>query len=414
MAVNFARASSQYATTGSNFGTGSFTIEFWGYPHLLSTTSNYQASTHENNHLLGLNDYTTSLRVMIMYLKIGGSTKGPFRSDNHIAADSWYYFKFTHNTSTGAWTLKCWDSSKTLVSSGSGTTTTGARDAGTSNAWHLFDNDWGGNVEFWGGYVRNFYVSSAVESDTDSQTRMEESTISTLGSATHIFPLVDASDTSDSVGSVTLSFVNSPTTAPSDPPWSTTYTLAAAEGSFTLTGEPLALLRSYLGTLAQGAYTYTGYVISFTTGKVMDALYGAYTYTGETVSLARNLVATLAQGAYSLTGEAVSLLRSYVAPLAQGAYSLTGYTANLFKAIIMALAQGAYTYTGEAAAFAKGFILSLAQGAYSLSGYVPRMIGFVTKFVRQNTSFTSKYTKQNTTFADKFTKQNTVFEDKFQ
>jgi Concanavalin A-like lectin/glucanases superfamily len=117
-----------------------------------------------------------------------------------------------------------------------------------------------------------------------------------------------------------------------------TYTLTAAQGSFTLTGQAAGLTASRLLTAAQGSFALTGQAATLKAARLITAAQGSYTLTGQDATLtytpAVTYTLTAAQGAFTLTGQAAGLTAARLLTAAQGTYSLTGVAAGL-------------TYSGE-------------------------------------------------------------------
>lgn len=153
-------------------------------------------------------------------------------------------------------------------------------------------------------------------------------------------------------------------------PFSTAYTLAIAQGSYTLTGQVLTLFVGHTIIAAQGSYTLTGQAVAFILGKLLTAIQGSYTLTGQNVGFIRTWIMPLVQGAYTLTGQAVGLAKN-LSPLVivQGVYTYTGVDVNFYRAILMSIVQGAYTLTGQAITFTRAIIMSAVQGSYTYTGF---------------------------------------------
>lgn len=134
------------------------------------------------------------------------------------------------------------------------------------------------------------------------------------------------------------------------PATGSTYTLAAGQGTYTLTGEAVGLLAQRRLTASQGSYALTGEAVNLIKGYIMSASQGSYSLTGQIANLlvGRKLLAS--QGSYSLTGQSANLLKGYLLGLAQGSYVLNGQPANLrfFK---LSAVFGAYTLTGKDVSF---------------------------------------------------------------
>lgn len=153
-----------------------------------------------------------------------------------------------------------------------------------------------------------------------------------------------------------------------------TYTLAAAQGGYTLTGEATALQTARKLVLAQGSYSLTGEAVGLPVSRKLLLAQGGYALTGEVVALqvARKLL--LAQGSYLLTGEAIALQIARKLLLAQGAYVLTGepveftYTPVGGPTYTLHADYGSLVLTGESVALKVARNLTMDYGAYTLTG----------------------------------------------
>jgi hypothetical protein len=172
------------------------------------------------------------------------------------------------------------------------------------------------------------------------------------------------------------------------------YSLSAAQGSYTLTGQAAALRAARNVAAAQGSYALTGQAAALKAARRIAAGQGAYALTGQAASLAAARAVAAAQGAYVLTGQASGILFGRKLAAAQGAYTLSGQQAQLVVARTLGAAQGAYalagqeavlTYsgsgvrtlvagagsyalTGQEATLRRTATLAAAQGAYALTG----------------------------------------------
>lgn len=84
---------------------------------------------------------------------------------------------------------------------------------------------------------------------------------------------------------------------------SVSYTLTAAQGSFTLTGEAVLLHVARTMAAAKGSFTFTGEAATLTRGKTLSASVGSFTLTGESVAFHTHLSMPAAHGSFVLTGE---------------------------------------------------------------------------------------------------------------
>jgi hypothetical protein len=83
------------------------------------------------------------------------------------------------------------------------------------------------------------------------------------------------------------------------------YTLTAAQGSYTNTGQAANLAHGYVLTAAQGVYTYTG--SDAYRDIAMAAAQGSYTNTGQSANLVFARTLTASQGSYTVNGQTVAL-----------------------------------------------------------------------------------------------------------
>ncbi len=148
----------------------------------------------------------------------------------------------------------------------------------------------------------------------------------------------------------------------------TLYTLAAAVGTFVLTGQASLLLRSTVLQAGQGTFTLTGRAAIL--GRLITILagVGTFTLTGRAANLLWNRSLPAAQGTFTLTGRAAGLLKNTILPAAQGTFTLTGRAAGLFKNFVVSAAQGTFALTGKAANLLRNRVVSAAQGTFTLTG----------------------------------------------
>lgn len=170
-------------------------------------------------------------------------------------------------------------------------------------------------------------------------------------------------------------------------------TLTAAQGSYTHTGQAVALTRGLKEVCAQGSYTHTGQAVTFRLGKLIALAQGSYAHTGQAVALKRSLRLACGQGSYTHTGQAMvghrnvtivceqatstqdedglgpNLLWGHRLAAGQGSYVHAGQAVTLTKSgSSLACAQGSYAHTGQAVSLKWGHILPAAQGSYAHTG----------------------------------------------
>lgn len=149
------------------------------------------------------------------------------------------------------------------------------------------------------------------------------------------------------------------------------YPLTAAQGSYALTGQPAGLAVARVITAAQGSYALTGIAANLVYGKTLAAEQGTYSLSGQAAGVRLARVMAASQGSYTLSGQPAGLRATRTLTAAQGAYTLSGQTANLFAARRLTAEQGAYTLTGIAAGLiysGSGPVLIAGMGGYSLTG----------------------------------------------
>lgn len=121
--------------------------------------------------------------------------------------------------------------------------------------------------------------------------------------------------------------------------WTSTFTPAGA---------------SYTLTAAAGAFSLTGNAAGLSASRKIAADAGAYALSGQAATLRPSRKIVAAAGAYVLSGQAATLRRSYSLSAAAGAFSLAGNAAALRAARRIAADAGAYALAGMDAALTRG------------------------------------------------------------
>jgi len=129
-----------------------------------------------------------------------------------------------------------------------------------------------------------------------------------------------------------------------------------------------AAVTGYTLTAAQGSLTLSGQAATPKYGRLLTAAQGSYTLSGQAAGLLFGYRLTAAQGSYALTGQAAGLLFGYRLTAAQGAHTLTGQAAGLLAARLLTAAQGSYTLSGQAVALLIARLIAAGQGGYTLTG----------------------------------------------
>lgn len=147
-----------------------------------------------------------------------------------------------------------------------------------------------------------------------------------------------------------------------------TYSLTAAQGTYTRTGQATSLRFNRRLISAQGTYARTGQNANLLFNRRLISAQGTYSRTGQAVSLRQNRRLISAQGTYTRTGQ-TTLLRYHRRLLAvQGSYSRAGQVANLLLNRRLIAGQGTFTRTGQNVSLRFNRRLSAAQGSYSRTG----------------------------------------------
>lgn len=132
----------------------------------------------------------------------------------------------------------------------------------------------------------------------------------------------------------------------------TSYTLTADQGSYSLTGQTANLARAYVPMAAnQGSYGLTGQdaTLSYAAARSMPADTGFYTLAGSEALV--DIAMNAGLGEYALTGQNATLdyagLTHRTLTADQGSYTLTGQDVPLFWAHVLQAVQGTYNLLGS-------------------------------------------------------------------
>lgn len=151
------------------------------------------------------------------------------------------------------------------------------------------------------------------------------------------------------------------------------YTLPAAAGSYSLSGNAIALRAARNLTAAAGTYALTGTAAALRISRTLAAAPGAYSLTGSAAALRTARALPAAPGSYALTGNAISMRATRRLPAGLGTYSMVGNAIAMFKtaagARTMVATPGSYAITGAAANLRTTRRVTAATGVYALTGY---------------------------------------------
>jgi hypothetical protein len=147
--------------------------------------------------------------------------------------------------------------------------------------------------------------------------------------------------------------------------------LAAAQGSFTLTGNAVTLLNNRALPAAQGSFTTTGNNADLLAARILAASQGSFTLTGfdpTIVGPGSTYVLGASAGSFGLTGQNADVLYGRAIAAAQATFSMAGQNASLLAARILAAAQGSFSMAGQSATIARALLLTADPGSFSLNG----------------------------------------------
>lgn len=134
------------------------------------------------------------------------------------------------------------------------------------------------------------------------------------------------------------------------------FTLTAAAGSYSISGQAATLLKSRILTAAAGSYTISGQAASLKVGYKLTADAGSYSISGQAATILHNSVLTAVAGSYAISGQAAALLKSRIVVADAGAYAISGQAASIVYtpaagAFTLAANAGSYAISGQDAAF---------------------------------------------------------------
>ena len=122
------------------------------------------------------------------------------------------------------------------------------------------------------------------------------------------------------------------------------YDIVADVGAFTLSGQAVSSLRTYVVPFEAASFALTGQSVGLAVGYHVGAEAGTFTLTGQDAALRWSAAEP---GAFTLTGQSVTLQHHHVVQPAAGAFALTGQNAGL--SVAMPADTGAFVLTGQAA-----------------------------------------------------------------
>ena len=153
-----------------------------------------------------------------------------------------------------------------------------------------------------------------------------------------------------------------------------TYTITLDAGSYSLTGEDVALLSNKSILLDSGNYSYTGQNVDLIVGRSINLGVGNYAYTGQDVALVYNpsggptYSLPIDAGAYNYSGQDVQLIANRTLSIDGGIYTYTGSNLSLRANRSISIDSGAYVVTGNAVTLSANRAITLDVGNYAYTG----------------------------------------------
>lgn len=149
--------------------------------------------------------------------------------------------------------------------------------------------------------------------------------------------------------------------------------LKADTGSFALTGNAAVLTKTIPLLAGTGVYNLTGNAANLEHGRLLKAETGVFSLTGNAATLRKNTPLVAGTGSFSLTGNAADLKHNRLAKADTGAFALTGNAAGLRANKLVFAATGAHAFTGNAATltYSQGlnqYTLTAEKGSFTLTG----------------------------------------------
>jgi len=153
-----------------------------------------------------------------------------------------------------------------------------------------------------------------------------------------------------------------------------TYTITLDSGSYSLSGQDVALLSNKLISLESGAYTYDGQNVDLFAGRSISLEQGNYAYAGQNINLLASRSISLEPANYTYTGQDVTLVYNpsggptYLLTIDAGAYNYSGQDTQLIANRTLSIDSGAYAYTGSDLSLLANRSISIDSGAYVVTG----------------------------------------------
>lgn len=148
------------------------------------------------------------------------------------------------------------------------------------------------------------------------------------------------------------------------------YTIAADQGSFSLTGQDAGTLAARVVGGEQASFTLSGQNANLLRGLSVVSDVGTFALTGQAADLLATRTITADQGGFTLSGQDATLTYLTAGSLAgdQGSFALAGQDAALKLGRRVVADQASFVFSGQDATLNKGVTLAADVGSFVYSG----------------------------------------------
>ena len=334
--------------------------------YIMNRTDNIQRSPIEFT-TPNLSGTITKVELFLYCVDVGAGNTGHAHNLHQMTRSNWTQAGGTWNKydGTNAWTTAGGDFSATVVDSIAEATSTGWK------SWVIYGTGADNPVTINWNTTYDFILKSANESGSWGN------------EYARIFNGISAASNKPYV-QITYDATNN-------------YTLALAQGTFTLTGQASLFHLAYKVVAALGTFTLTGVATAFSLGKGILASVGNFALTGRDTNLTSVRTMLAAAGSYTLTGIETTFRKGGYLIASAGNYALTGVNVVVSSARTMAAAKGTFTLTGQAVSIGLARMVAAARGVFTFSGSAVRFLlnGVEAKWHFINSKHNSSWTNRN-------------------
>jgi len=146
------------------------------------------------------------------------------------------------------------------------------------------------------------------------------------------------------------------------------YTLDATTAPFTLTGLDIAYSRHYALAPETGAFTLTGFQAGLSTNAQLVASAASFGFSGNAASLRVSRLLSGSVAPYALSGSPAALRAARLLSTVAANYTLSANDAAVLRQFVLETDAGAVSLTGQAAAIVRQALMSADSVAFTLTG----------------------------------------------